>query len=193
MFLPLTFTSTGFPAASAGSSTFHFPCSSAVALDSLFPIETVTFSPASAVPQTRTGRSRCSTIWFPKIRGKRTSAAHRDTAAVNDRVSATARSGSLDENAVMVSPRSGLGGKWRSSGSLSYWKCTRISLSANERNPEFAVSAFPHPSPRTPRPFSCCLFAVCQFGYISPAVVAAGRKASPAANRGAGVRPWFHG
>ncbi len=96
-----------------GELDFPFPVLIGRGADSLFPIETVTFSPASAVPQTRTGRSRCSTIWFPKIRGKRTSAEHRDTAAVNDRLERKQRDPGHSMKTRHGESSWRVGGKWK--------------------------------------------------------------------------------
>ena len=64
----------GFRGDRAAARLSMSPCSSAVASACSLPIVTVTFSPVSAHPQTRTGFSLCNTMWSPKMCGSRTSA-----------------------------------------------------------------------------------------------------------------------
>src|SRR4029077_13645128 len=75
VFLPATVISAGVGLAFwAGNFTDQFPWGSALAAALLSPRVTVTSSPASAQPQMGSVLSACSTMLFPMIAGKRTSA-----------------------------------------------------------------------------------------------------------------------
>ena len=91
MFLPLTVSVCGPPAGIGSSVTGHLPSSPALAVLVWPAIVTVTSSPGSAQPQTRSFCSRCRTMWLPKIAGSFTSARCRCAMLTTARAATRAR------------------------------------------------------------------------------------------------------
>src|SRR5262245_14124431 len=75
-FLPRTTTSNGSRRSSGGRSARKRPLGSAVASTVCPAAVTVIFSPGSAMPHTGTLRPSWSTMWSPKMAGRRTSASN---------------------------------------------------------------------------------------------------------------------